>query len=101
MFYIVPCAVLLISPARYGGCDLKSAGLAHSLYKKDSATASGTLVDTRTVHFTDAEVTDYESFTGLDANKFYYIRFYNNSSSKPANSMDISGTIVVDDIYRS
>lgn len=30
MFYIVPCAVLLISPARYEGCDLKSAERAHS-----------------------------------------------------------------------
>lgn len=41
---------------------------------RHSATAKGTLVDTKTVHFTDAEVTEYRSFTGLDANKFYYTR---------------------------
>lgn len=70
------------------------------LYEKNNATATGTLVDTRTIHYTEAEVTKYSSFTGLDANKFYYIRFYNNSSSSPRDSMDISATIEVDDIYR-
>lgn len=92
---------LKLNLLRSGTTTDKNRDLIIYLYKKDSATASGTLVDTRTVHFTDAEVTEYKSFTGLDANKFYYIRFYNNSSSKPANSMDISGTIEVDDIYRS
>lgn len=71
------------------------------LYEKSSATATGTLVDTKTIHYTEAEVTKYSSFTGLDANKFYYIRFYNNSSSRPNDSMDISATIEVDDLYRS
>lgn len=71
------------------------------LYEKDNANAEGTLYDTRTIHYTEADVTKYSSFTGLDPNKFYYIRFYNNSSSKPKDSMDISATIEVDDLYRS
>ena len=69
------------------------------LYEKATATASGTLVGTRTVNFTSAEYTERRSFTGLDCNKFYYIRFYNNSATNPASSMDISGTILVDDSY--
>lgn len=86
---------------RSGTTTDKNRDLIIYLYEKDNATANGTLVNTKTVHFTDSEVTEYASFTGLDANKFYYIRFYNNSSNKPANSMDISGTIVVDDVYSS
>ena len=48
---------------------------------------------------TSAEYTTRRLFTGLDCNKFYYIRFYNNSSTSPAISMDISVTILVDDSY--
>lgn len=35
----------------------------------------------------------------LDTNKFYYFRFFNNSNSNPASSMDISGSIIIDDTY--
>ncbi len=91
----------------YLKCDLERSGtttdkkreLIIYLYEKATATSSGSLIATRTINFTSAEYTTRRLFTGLDCNKFYYIRFYNNSSTSPASSMDISGTILVDDSY--
>ena len=91
----------------YLKCDLERSGTTTNknreliiyLFEKATATSSGTLVATRTVNFTSPEWTARRSFSGLDCNKFYYIRFFNNSSTDPASSMDISGTILVDDSY--
>ena len=69
------------------------------LYEKENAYTIGTLKDTATIHFNEAEVTERCSFGDLDSNKFYYLRFYNNSSTDPGDSLDISGTIIVDDSY--
>lgn len=91
----------------YVKCDLMRSGtttnldreLKIHLYEKASATAVGTLIVTRTVNFSEAEVTARKIFYGLDAHKFYYIRFVNNSSTSSSSSYDISGTILIDDIY--
>lgn len=69
------------------------------LYEKSKATAFGTEKDTKKVSFTEAEATKRVVFTGLDSDKFYYIYFYNDSSSSAGDSLDISGTILVDDSY--
>lgn len=91
----------------YLKCDLERSGTTTNknreliiyLYEKATATSSGSLIATRTISFTSAEYTARRTFYGLDCNKFYYIRFYNNSSTNPASSMDISGTIIVDDAF--
>ena len=48
---------------------------------------------------TTAEYTTQLKCYNLDTNKFYYFRFFNNSNSNPASSMDISGSIIIDDTY--
>lgn len=91
----------------YVKCDLERSGTTTNkerdliiyLYEKETATSTGTLRDTATIRFNEAEVTKRCSFSGLDSNKFYYLRFYNNSSTDPGDSLDISGTIIVDDSY--
>lgn len=91
----------------YLKCDLERSGTTTNkdrdlivyLYEKETAYTTGTLLDTATIHFNEAEVTERRSFSDLDPNKFYYLRFYNNSSTDPGDSLDISGTIIVDDGY--
>lgn len=91
----------------YLKCDLKLDGdvtekdryLVIYLYEKDAAYENGVLLDTATIHFNEAEVTKRCSFDDLDPNNFYYLRFYNNSSTDPADSLDIEGTVIVDDTY--
>ena len=91
----------------YLKCDLERSGTTTNkdrdlivyLYEKETAYTTGTLLDTATIHFNEAEVTERRSFSDLDPNKFYYLRFYNNSSTDPSDSLDISGTIIVDDGY--
>lgn len=91
----------------YCKCDLERSGtttnkdreLTIYLYEKATAYSAGVLIDTKTVSFSDAEVTSRKLFTGLDSNKFYYIRFFNTSADSASSSMDISGSILVDDSY--
>lgn len=91
----------------YAKCDLERSGTTTNkerdliiyLFEKETATSTGTLLDTATIRFNEAEVTKRCYFSGLDSNKFYYLRFYNNSSTDPGDSLDISGTIIVDDSY--
>lgn len=47
------------------------------------------------VTFYGTEYSTDRSFTGLDANKFYYLKFKNESSTSSGDRMDISGTILV------
>ena len=84
---------------RSGTTTNKDRDLIVYLYEKETAYTTGTLLDTATIHFNEAEVTERRSFSDLDPNKFYYLRFYNNSSTDPGDSLDISGTIIVDDGY--
>lgn len=91
----------------YCKCDLERSGtttdksreLTIYLYEKATASSAGVLVDTKTISFSAAEVTSRRVFTGLDCNKFYYIRFVNTSADSASSSMDISGSILVDDSY--
>lgn len=91
----------------YCKCDLERSGtttdknrkLTIYLYEKATASSSGVLVATKTISFSATEVTARRVFTGLDSNKFYYIRFFNTSASSASSSMDISGSILVDDSY--
>lgn len=91
----------------YLKCDLERSGttsnkdrqLTVKLYRKDKASSSGVLAQTKTINFSEAEVTKRISFTGLDCNKFYYIEFKNSSASYPSCSRDISASILVDDNY--
>lgn len=92
---------LRCSLERSGTTTDKNRYLIIYLYEKADATSSGKLLKTETIHFKTAETTIHKSFTELDTNKFYYIRFYNNSSTDSGSSLDISGTILVDDTYNS
>lgn len=67
--------------------------------EKKTASDTGTLVTAATINFTTAEYTTQLKCYNLDTNKFYYFRFFNNSNSDPASSMDISGSIIIDDTY--
>ena len=69
------------------------------VYEKKTASDTGTLVTAATINFTTAEYTTQLKCYNLDTNKFYYFRFFNNSNSNPASSMDISGSIIIDDTY--
>ena len=69
------------------------------MYMKRKPRAIGTLVTAATINFTTAEYTTQLKCYNLDTNKFYYFRFFNNSNSNPASSMDISGSIIIDDTY--
>ncbi len=82
---------------RSGTTTNKNRELIIYLYEKNSASASGSLVATATVNFTTAEHTAWFVCNNLDSNKFYYFRFFNNSSTDPGSSMDISGSIIIDD----
>lgn len=89
----------------YLKCELERSGtttdknreLIIYLYEMSSANASGSLVAAATVNFTTAEHTAWFVCKNLDNNKFYYFRFFNNSSTDPGSSMDISGSIIIDD----
>lgn len=91
----------------YLKCDLVRSGTTTNtnremkvyLYEKATASSAGTLKSTATISFSSAEYTVRKSFTGLDSNKFYYLRFYNSSDTSASSSRDISGSILVDDSY--
>lgn len=84
---------------RSGTTTNKERSLEIRLYEKSSATATGTLFDTRTVSFNTAEATKRVVFTGLDSNKFYYVYFYNTSGNSTGSSLDVSCTAIIDDSY--
>lgn len=56
------------------------------------------LVGVSTIHFTSATCSVSREFTNLSENSLYYVRFFNNSSTDPGDSFDISGTIYMDDV---
>lgn len=65
------------------------------LYEKTS-TGSWTKTSKEvTVTFSGTSISTSRSFTGLDANKFYYLSFKNESASSTSSRCDISGSIVV------
>ena len=91
----------------YLKCDLERSGttthktrkLTIKLYEKEKASSTGVYKTSETITFTAATSTQRVKFTRLDPNKFYYVRFCNDSSTDPATSYDISGSILVDDVY--
>ena len=84
---------------RSGTTTNKNRELIIYVYEKKTASDTGTLVTAATINFTTAEYTTQLKCYNLDTNKFYYFRFFNNSNSNPASSMDISGSIIIDDTY--
>lgn len=65
------------------------------LYER-TATGSWTKTSKEaTVTFYGTSISTSRSFTGLDANKFYYLSFKNESASTTSSRCDISGSIVV------
>ncbi len=61
-------------------------------------TSTGTWKDSGksvSVTFYGTGLSTTKSFTSLDANKFYYLKFKNESSTKSGDRMDISGDILV------
>lgn len=69
------------------------------LYEKATASSIGSIKKTETIEFDTSEVTERVSFTGLDVDKFYYISFFNVSSTNAGSRLDISGTALIDDTY--
>ena len=84
---------------RSGTTTNKNRELIIYVYEKKTASDTGTLVTAATINFTTAEYTTQLKCYNRDTNKFYYFRFFNNSNSNPASSMDISGSIIIDDTY--
>lgn len=82
---------------RSGTTSNKERSLSVKLFEKRTASAGGTLVETKTVSFNTAEATRRVSFSGLDVNKFYYVYFYNGSGTSTGSSLDISCDITIDD----
>ena len=79
---------------RSGTTTNKERTLRIELYEKEAASSYGSLVDSRTVNFESSEVSVNRIFYGLDTNKFYFIRFVNESGTTSGSSLDISGTII-------
>lgn len=69
------------------------------LYEKETANSAGVWTQTRDVSFETSDATKRVVFAGLSADKFYYISFYNTSSSSTGSRLDISGTALIDDTY--
>ena len=69
------------------------------LYEKATASSIGSIKKTETIEFDTSEVTERVSFTGLDVDKFYYISFFNVSSTNAGSRLDMSGTALIDDTY--
>lgn len=65
------------------------------LYERTSTGAWKDSGKSVSVTFYGTEFSTTRSFTGLDANKFYYLKFKNESSTKSGDRMDISGDILV------
>lgn len=65
------------------------------LYEKTSTGSWTKTSKEATVTFYGTSVSTSKSFTGLDANKFYYLSFKNESASSTGSRCDISGSIVV------
>ena len=84
---------------RSGTTTNKNRELIIYVYEKKTASDTGTLVTAATINFTTAEYTTQLKCYNLDTNKFNNFRFFNNSNSNPASSMDISGSIIIDDTY--
>ena len=88
-------------------CDLLRSGTTNpmsrqliiKLYKRTGSSYYGTYVSQEVVNFSN-DGTFRRVFFDLDPNCFYYIYFYNNSSTDPSSRRDISGSIIIDDIYR-
>lgn len=83
-------------------CDLLRSGstqkltrkLEIRLYEKNANETSYHYLKSKNVEFTADFVTTVD-FTSLNNDNFYYIRFVNNSSDDPADSLDISGKITI------
>lgn len=71
------------------------------VYQKDTKNSSGKLYDTISFNFSDEDGTIYKSITGLDKDKYYYFRFFNNTSTDTGSGKDISATIIIDDKFNS
>ena len=88
-------------------CDLLRSGTTNpmsrqliiKLYKRSGSSYYGTYVSQEVVNF-DSDGTYRRVLMHLDTNCFYYLYFYNNSSSNPNSSQDISGSIIIDDVYQ-
>lgn len=88
-------------------CDLLRSGTTNpmsrqlliKLYKRSGSSYYGTYVSQEVVNFS-SDGTFRRVFFNLDPNCFYYIYFYNNSSTDPSSSRDISGSIIIDDVYQ-
>lgn len=91
----------------YVKLDLERSGLSQppersltiTLYEKNTASATGTAKETKTVTFNTITAEKRVSFAGLDSNKFYYLLFYNDSGFHPGQNLNISCTGIVDDSY--
>ena len=88
----------------YFDIDLIHSGTTTTLYReltleiyKLNSDYSGTLVQTWSLHYNGLTMSAYPFFSGFDPHLFYYVLFRNTSSTNANSSMDISGTIVIDD----
>lgn len=84
---------------RSGTTDPVARQLTIRLFKRSGSSSNATLVSQEVINFS-SDGTFRRAFMQLDTNCFYYIYFYNSSSTSPSSSRDISGSIIVDDVYQ-
>lgn len=88
----------------YLNCDLRASGTTDPLDRELDILLydfDGFLIDSKTVEFNDriSAPSSRRIFANLDPDQFYYIKFRNSSGTSIRDHLDISGTILIDDVF--